>query len=65
MALDDSGLFDRGVAIGDDLDLVISQREIGDEGAVVWDAALVLCAYIRKVSATSKQGMCMAHNSHP
>ena len=57
MSTDCDGLFDRHVDIGNDESLVISQRETGDEGAVVWDAALVLCAYLRHLDTNTKPGM--------
>lgn len=39
-------LFDKESSDGKQLDLVIHQMEIGDEGCVVWDAALVLLKYL-------------------
>ena len=43
-------LFDREVEVSDGTSLTISQQMVGDEATVVWDAALVLCGYIKRLA---------------
>ena len=46
MAVDLSKLYGRDFELSSGVELNFLQSETGDVGCVVWDAALVLCAYL-------------------
>ena len=46
--------FDRIIEVDDKTELVISQAYVSDVGGVVWDAALVLNAYIGTLECKDK-----------